>query len=293
MKQINLGFGVASLLDDTLNSSILSPSSHSSSSSPPIECSFEVTTEFGGLFVVLSQLSALRRWSNGSCQDYVQLNYANYYSAAICGPIGQAGESIVSFDSSIGVVKVLVHVDNSGHAISDFQMRLKLVMTSYFDCAKERNGFSCTSTNERCIPQEYVGDGLVNCDVPGCRDEDSCINRELVVDTNSPNSRGMMDSLSITVLIGLVSFSTTGLLFGLLLWFCLKRNFKQRLNATNTSPDVDMELSNVYNSNRSQGGGGRQRATMETAGGSSTVEHSGPSPASDPPPSYDILFPDK
>lgn len=287
IKDIRLGLGVASLLDDTLNSSVFPSSNYPAS----IDCSFQVSTgpESRGIFVVLSQLSALRRWSNGSCQDYLQINYANFYSAAICGPIGQDGESILSFDSNIGVVKVLLHLDNSAEGSGirkEFQMRLKLIMTSYFDCAKERSGFSCTSTNERCIPSEYVNDGLVNCDVPNCRDEGSCTNRG---EESSSGKKGI-DSLSITILIGLVSFSTTGLLFGLLLWFCLKKNFKQRLNATASNPD--MELSNVYGPEQG-GSGSRQRRTgAEMAGGSST-EQGGPSPSADPPPSYDILFPDK
>lgn len=296
-KTVNLGLGVATLLDETINSSIF----QTSSSLPAIDCSFEVTTgpESRGLFVVLSQLSALRRWANGSCQDYLKINYANFFSAAICGPVGQPGDSIVSFDSSIGVVKVQLHLDNSPGRFRAFQMRLKLVLTSYFDCAKEREGFSCTSTNERCISVEYVGDGLINCDVPSCRDEGSCVNRPQD-ELNAFN--GMYkDSLSITILIGLVSFVSTGLLFGIFLWFCLKRNFKQRLNATASTPNLDMELSNVYGTPQAGGSGGNRTASgrrnrdrdLDAPGGSNMEAGGGPSPSADPPPSYDILFPAK
>lgn len=291
---MNLGLGVATLLDERLNSSIF----QRPFPPPSIDCYFDVTTgpESAGIFVVLSQLSALRRWSNGSCQDYLKINYANFYSAAICAPVGQAGDSILSFDSSIGVVKVQLHLDNSvggGSSLNDFQMRLKLILTSYFDCAKERGGFSCTGTNERCIPVEYVGDGLINCDVPNCRDEGSCVNRP-EADGSQMGTGAYRDSISITILIGLISFITTGLLFGLFLWFCLKRNFKQSLNATASTPNLDMELSNVYGTPQAgQGSSRRQRHGEATAGSSSMDHNGGPSPSADPPPSYDILFPDK
>lgn len=249
--------------------------------------------ESKGIFVVLNELSALRRWPNGSCQDYLKINYANYYSAAICGPVGQSGESIQSFDSSVGVAKVLIHLDSAESSFQEFQFRLKLVFTSYFDCAKERTGFSCTSTNERCIPPEYVGDGLVNCDIPRCRDEGTCVvGRDDDDDDDEFFPFGKMtgDSLSVTILIGLVSFVSTGLLFGLLLWFCLKRNFKQRLGGASAStPNLDMELSNVYGTPQ----GTRQARDLDAPGGSGGGDGQGPSPTSDQPPSYDILFPDK
>lgn len=283
-KTINLGLGVATLLNERLNGSVfpLHPQS------PSIDCTFQVTTgpESSGIFVVLSQLSALRRWANGSCQDYLKISYGNVYNAAICGPVGQSRESsVLSFDSSVGVVDVQLHLDNSGsERVRD--LRLKLVLTSYFDCAKERNGFSCTSTNERCIPLEYVGDGLINCDVPSCRDEGSCVNR------SDDGLEGLSDSLSITILIGLVSFVSTGLLFGLMLWFCLKRNFKQRLNASASTPNLEMELSNVFGTPQAGSAGGRRQRNLDEPGGSNMAA-GGPSPSSDPPPSYDILFPDK
>lgn len=284
-KTINLGLGVATLLNERLNGSVIPLHPQS----PSIDCAFQVTTgpESSGIFVVVSQLSALRRWANGSCQDYLKISYGNVQNAAICGPVGQSGESVLSFDSSVGVVNVQLHLDNSGSGGRVQELRLKLVLTSYFDCAKERNGFSCTSTNERCIPLEYVGDGLINCDVPSCRDEGSCVNRP------DDGLQGLSDSLSITILIGLVSFVSTGLLFGLMLWFCLKRNFKQRLNASASTPNLEMELSNVFGTPQGGSASGRRPRNLDAPGGSNMDAGGGPSPSSDPPPSYDILFPDK
>lgn len=300
-KTINLGLGVAALLDETLNSSIFQISSSSTAirlRRTAIDCTFEVTTgpESRGIFVVLSHLSELRRWFNGSCQDYLRINYANFYSHSICDPVGQPGESILSFDSSTRAVKVHLHLDDG---VGDqrnrrrFEMRLKLVLTSYFDCAKEREGFSCTSTNERCISKEYVRDGISNCGVPTCRDEVNCLSR-------GEDTEEMYDNLSITILIGLVSFISTGLLFGLLLWLCLKRNFKQRLTG-NSSPNLGMELTNVYETgrggnqnNNSSSSNRRMSAGDAVAGGSgSTEDGAAGTGTADPPPSYDILFPDK
>ena len=286
-KTVNLGLGVATLLDESLNGSLFHSHPHASS----VECYFEVTTgpESRGIFVVLSQLSSLRRWPNGSCQDYIRIKYANFFSAAICGPVGMSDESILSFDSSSKVVGVEIHLDGSKWNHFDFQMRIKLILTAYFDCEKEKDGFSCTNTNERCIPREYVGDGLVNCDVPACRDEGSCTARN--VDDLFVLDDMYRDSLSVTILIGLVSFVSTGLLFGLMLWFCLKRNFKQRLSGTASTPNLDMELSNVYGTPQAGGSGGR--AINLDAPGGSNMDAGGPTPSADPPPSYDILFPDK
>lgn len=295
-KTVNLGLGVASLLNDSLDIQGVFQNSPFSS----IDCSFEVTTgpESQGIFVVLSQLSAMRRWANGSCRDYLKINYANYFSAAICGPVGEPGEPILSFDSSIGLVKVQLHLDNSDGRHMPVELHLRLVLTSYFDCSQERDGFSCTSTNERCIPTEYVGDGLINCDVPSCRDEGTCVREE--EEPLGPLDGLYRDSVSITLLIGLASFLSTGLLFGLLLWFCLKRNLKQRLSGTASTPELDMELSNVYGTPQAGGGGGggaragrsQPRHNLEP-GGSSSMEQGGTSPSADPPPRYDILFPDK
>lgn len=302
-KTINLGLGVAALLDETLNSSIfLAPSSATSAvwrRRTAIDCTFEVTTgpESRGIYVVLSQLSELRRWFNGSCQDYLRINYANFYSHSICDPVGQPGESILSFDSSTRSVKVHLHLEDGvgdQRNLGRFQMRLKLVLTSYFDCAKEREGFSCTSTNERCIPKEYVRDGVHNCGVPTCRDEMSCLSR------GEDRAEEMYDNLSITILIGLVSFISTGLLFGLLLWVCLKRNFKQRLTG-NSTPSLGMELTNVYETGRGGGNNNNNNNNRRTSAGEAVAGGSGSTGdggavgggTADPPPSYDILFPGK
>lgn len=287
-KVIRLGMGTAAYLEEETNHTIFAKLDPSMAA---LDCVFEVTTgpESEGLLVVVSHLNALRRWRNESCQDYVQIMHANFQSERLCGEsVGQDSQSIRSFDSSVGSVQVRLHFDQSDElSRQDFRIRLKLVFTSYYDCIKEpHSSFSCTNTNQRCIPKEYVRDGIINCGVPNCRDEPNCFNLDF---------EAIQNNVSATILIGLGSFISTGLLFGFVLWCCLRRSFKQGQQAATAPPTIEMQLATNFPSNG--GGGSRTAAGSRRARRSSQT--GGPSAEGatgttlDQPPSYHILFPDK
>lgn len=292
MQIINLGLETAAIIEDTFNASVLN------------DCVFEVRTDptAAGLFAVINRLNFIQKWPNGTCRDFIKVDYTNNSSESICDYVGMNDNSVRSFDSGNGRIRVRLHIDRT-RAISsseedsdesdlDDLFHVSIILTSYFDCDHdERGGFSCFNNNERCIPAQYFRDNIINCVVPKCLDEANCFNAD---------EDDVYSNLWSVIVIGLLSFCLTGSLVGIVLWSCWKRNFKPASSRSNVSGGAatHFELQQATGA----AGGVDSHHYPSPSAPSSAIANSistddgstgAPSFSTDLPPSYAILFPDK
>ncbi|XP_049816915.1 uncharacterized protein LOC126263975 isoform X1 [Schistocerca nitens] len=146
-------------------------------------CKFKVELlDEGDLFAVIQNVTFRKDPVTGECIDYVQLtgDDKRMKTEKICGTVnaikrlyGNAVQSYsdtvpIAFVDSDGEISVEVYVANEPLSSNSEELTFSLAFTRSVPCSS-RNAFVCAE--DKCIPEEFKSDSIVNCPYGSCLDE--------------------------------------------------------------------------------------------------------------------------
>lgn len=267
---------------------------HSDKWNDDLVCTFKVGYPSGtdGVIAVIQSLTMRRNSTSGQCIDFIQFEAKDLSkSNPFCGHFNVVSK----MNGEINTVdnfnygnsfrtkkhKMYVHITLGKEPFQEqFQeLDFKMVFSAYRNCSPETiydlSYRPCNDKSSFCIYDGFFNDGYVNCPLPGCVDEGSCL--KFVTHEKIP-------TIGTKLLVSSLSFlSVLFITFLISIWACKKHK---------------VACFAEHFSNPSRIRQGRDTEMYEQRSGRSTQRESTPNAPpleidKDLPPKYEDLFPDR